>query len=261
MAVTIRKKHAEEALELQSMEWTTEPEEEIDLLELFFRLLEKAWIIILVAILAAVAMGLFTHFAIDPTYESSAKLYVLDTGNSAIDLSKLNIGEKLADDYVQVFKNWHVYEKVVEGLRIQGMDIPYSYTQLQNMMKVHVISNTRIIQISITAKDPVEAQRIATAYAYAAKSFIANTMKTSEPTIFEEARVPSVPSGPSLLRNVILAFLLGAVAAAAVVIVLFLVDDRIRTSEQLEKRLGLATLGLMPIQEKKTRKSGKEGRR
>lgn len=261
MAASDKRRHAEEALELQQLELVSDTEDEIDLVELFFRLLEKAWVIILAAVIAAVAMGLFTHFCIDNTYESSAKLYVLDTGNSAIDLSKLNIGEKLADDYVQVFKNWHVYEKVVEGLRIQGLDIPYSYTQLQGMMKVQVINNTRIIQITITAGDPNEAQQIAMAYAHAAKSFIANTMKTSEPTIFEDARVPSGPSGPSMGRNVILAFLLGAAAAAAVVIILFLVDDRIRTSEQLEKRVGLTTLGLMPIQERKTRKSSKEARR
>lgn len=256
------RRHAEEALELQQLEWANnDTEDEIDLVELFFRLIEKAWIIILAAVVAAVAMGLFTHFCIDNTYESTAKLYVLDTGNSAIDLSKLNIGEKLADDYVQVFKNWHVYEKVVEGLRIQGRDIPYSYGELQNMMRVQVISNTRIIQITITSGDPVEAQQIATSYAHAAKSFIANTMKTSEPTIFEEARVPTRPSGPSMIRNVILAFLLGAAATAGIVIVLFLTDDRIRTAEQLEKRIGLTTLGLMPIQERKTRKSVKEGRR
>lgn len=225
---------------------------DIDMIALMYRLLEKLKWIVLTAFVGAVIAALVTMNFIAPTYKATAKLYVLNSGNTAINLSELNLGDKLAADYVQVFKNWHVHEMVIKSL-----GLPYNHQQIQSMLSISVPTSTRIIQITVTSNSPQEARDIAMAYAQFAPSFIEAKMATSRPTIFEEARIPTKPSSPSLVRNTILGFLIGGFLVAAVVILQFIVDDRIVNGEMIQKRLGIPTLGMMPIQSGEARKTKK----
>lgn len=250
-----------------------EDEREIDLMELFFRLLEKAGWIIGAAVAAAIVVALYTAFCVTPKYCSTAKLYVLNPSDSAINLNDLNLGEKLAGDYVQVFNVYETYElakdymnpDVYEGrvrahnatakiLREEKYTLD-DFSAVQGMLEIGVIDNTRIIEIKVTNEDPKKAMVIANVYALAAQEFIERTMNTDRPSMFESARVPEYPSSPNLAMNVILAFVLGAVVAIAVFVIQFVLDDRARTAEQLQKKLGLPTLGLMPIQASERRSS------
>lgn len=249
---------------LQMAESGSNSSVDIDLVEMFYRLLENAKWIILAAMLGAFAFGLYTHNFVTPTYQSTAKLYVVNSSDSAINLTDLNIGDKIADDFVQVFRNRDVYDQVVIHMKEKyGVDLKYSFGRMQSMMGISIITDTRILKITVTSPDPVEAYQIATAYADMAKEFIAGIMGMDKPTDFEKARIATSPSGPNMSRSVVMGFLVGAVIATAIIVLQFIVDDRIRTAEQLQKRLGMPTLGMVPIQgtERKNRKKSKGARK
>ena len=217
---------------------------EIDVVELFYRLLENIRYIIVAALIGALLSWAYTVVIVSPKYTATSKLYVLNTGDSAIALSDLQIGTYLASDYQEVFKNWHVHEMVIERL-----DLPYSYKTLTNMIKVTNPNNTRILYISATSTDPEEAKSIADTYAEVAREFIATTMDTREPNLFEEALRPTSPSSPSKSRNVMLGFILGFIIACGVITVKYLMDDKIHSSDDVEKYIGIPTLGMLPMQQ------------
>ena len=216
---------------------------EIDLIELMYRLLEKAKYIILAAILGAAIAGVYTFRFVTPMYSATSKLYLVTSNSAAIDLSALQIGSQLTNDYMQVFSNWHVHERVIEKL-----DLPYTYTQISKMISVTNPASTRILNISATSSSPDEAKLLADTYAEVAQEFIAEVMSTSRPNIFQEALKPSAPSSPNTTRNLIVGFLLGALAAAAVVVIRFITDDRVRSDEDITKHLELPVLGMMTVQ-------------
>lgn len=215
--------------------------DEIDLIELMFRLLEKAKLIILAAIAGAIIAGVITFQFMTPTYTATSKLYVLNSKDSALSLTDLQIGSQLASDYIEVFSNWHVHEMVIQRL---GLDV--TYTELDKRVSVSNPTGTRILYIKVEAESPEAAKDLADTYALVAQEFIAAKMETEMPNVFEEALTPSKPSSPNKTRNVIMGFMLGALLACGIVTVQFLTDDRIRTSESLEKYLGMSTLGMMP---------------
>ena len=216
---------------------------EIDLGELFLRLLDKWYIIVAAALVGTLISGVWTFFFVTPQYEATTKLYILNSDDSVINLSSLQLGSQLANDYTYVFSNWHVHESVVDRL---GLD--YTYKQMGDMVRVTNPSNTRILEITVKSPDPEEAQLIANTYASVACEFIAKVMKTVEPSVFQEARLPSAPVSPSKSRNLILGFLIGAVLAVGVITVLFISDDKVRTSDDVTKLLGLPTLGVVTMQ-------------
>ena len=225
-------------------------ESEIDLVELFYRLLENLKYIVLAALLGAVLTALYTFNFVTPKYTATSKLYVVNTSNSVVDLSALQIGTQLASDYKEVFSNWHVHERVIEEL-----GLPYSYSQLNSMVSVTNTQSQRILHIKVTSTSPDEAKLLADTYARVAQEFIAETMDMDRPNIFEEALKPTAPSSPNKTRNIILGFMLGGLLAAAVVVIQFIIDDRIRNEEDITKYVNLPVLGVMPATEEKKNKN------
>ncbi len=229
--------------------WAGRPDEggedEIDLVELMYRLLEKWKIIVLACILGALIAGVYTICFVTPMYTATSKLYVVNAKDSAINLSDLQIGNYLASDYTEVFSNWHVHEMVLERL---GLD--YTYSQLSNMVSVTNPQDTRILYVAVQSSDPQEAKDLADTYAQVAREFIAVKMDTEQPNIFEEALLPSRPSSPNKSKNVLLGFVIGLVLSCGIIVVQFLMDDRLRSADDIEKYVQLPTLGVMPKQEK-----------
>ncbi len=226
----------------------------IDLVELFYRLLEKAKYIVAAALIGALLAGMYTIFGITPMYTATSKLYVLNPKDTAVNLSDLQIGSYLAEDYKEVFNIWHVHEMVIEKL-----GLPYNYRQLSSMLTVTNPSNTRILSITVKSPDPDEAKSIADTYAQVAREFIGTAMETEMPNVIEEALRPSSPSSPSKVKNVMLGFLLGLVISCGLITLQFIMDDRIRNSEELSRYLGMTTLGALPMQD--SHRNGREKRR
>ena len=221
---------------------TQDEEMEIDLLELLLRLVEKWKQIAVAALLGAVIAAIMVLFVITPTYEATAKLYVLNASNSIVNLADLQIGNYLTSDYREVFSNRHVYEEVVRRL---GLDTEYD--ELTERISISNPSDTRILYITAKSTDPVEAMNLANTYAAVAQEFIPQRMESQKPTLFETAVLPDEPASPNKLLGIILGFALGMFAMCAYVAIQFVLDDRIRANEDIEKHLGLAVLGIMPL--------------
>ena len=243
---------------LHVLEPQSNDEIEIDLVALFYRLLENAIWILLTAVIGAVIAGWITVFLIKPKYSATSGLYVMNRQDSAINLADLQIGSSLTSDYSEVFSNWHVQETVLQRL---GLD--YSYAQLDKMISVNNPTNTRILYITATSIYPDEAKGLADTYASVAREFIAATMDTQQPSIFMEALRPSKPSSPSLLKNVVIGFALGFLLCAGIVVLIFVLDDKVRSGDDVEKYLHMPLLGMLPHQKENRRaaRAAREGRK
>ncbi len=224
-------------------------EMEIDLLELMYRLIERGKHIIAAALLGAVLMGVYSFLIAKPTYEATSQLYVLSQQNSAINLSDLQIGTQLTNDYIQVFETWEVQEMVLAKLENEYgyTNLEYEYEELRDMLTIKNPSNTRVLQLTVTAYDPQEAADIANVYAEVAQYYISEVMLTDEPSLLSSALVPTEKSGPRRGLNMILGFMLGAIAACAVIVIQFLMDDKIKNGDDIRKYVNLPTLAIVPI--------------
>lgn len=258
MSYEIKEKRRRNAMEAPPPEpdhGNESSEVEIDLVELMYRLLDNLKYIILAAVLCGIIAGVYTHFFQNPLYQATAKLYVVNSRDSAINLSDLQIGSFLTSDYQEVFKTWEVHEKVISELNLN-----YTYKEMQGMLAVSNPSNTRVLNITVTSLDPKEATQIANRYASVAQEYIKKTMSTESPNILSSALEPKQPVSPNKTRNTLLGFLLGAFAAIAVIVVRFLLDDKLKTSDDIRKYVGMETLAVVskidtpyPNKEKKAR--------
>lgn len=218
-------------------------EETIDLLELLYALLGKWREIAAATVACALIAAIGVLFFVTPKYQASSTIYVISRKDSAINISDLQIGTALTDDYIQVFHMWEVQEKVISNL-----DLPYTYSQLDGMLSVTNASNTRMLEITVTSESAQEAADIANEYATVVRDYIAKKMATDKPFIMSTALVPTVPVSPNKTKSILLGALLGFVVSAGVVVVITLLDDTYKTTEDIKKYTGLVTMAVIPLE-------------
>ena len=212
----------------------------IDLVELFYYLLSKLHFLLLGMVLGAVLLGAYASSSITPIYTATSKLYIMGSTGSSI-IADLQIGTVLTMDYQEVFKTWEVHQMVNEALGTN-----YSYSALQSMITVSNPEDTRILYITARHPDSQTAADIANAYATAAKRFIVQTMKTDEPSTFSIALVPGVASSTSITSYVIRGVLLGTVLAGGLLVLVFLLDSRPKSPEDVMRYANIPTLAVIP---------------
>ena len=215
-------------------------ERSIDLVELFYYILTKLHYVLLGAVVCAILAGLYASSNTVPIYSATSKLYIMGrTGTSII--ADLQIGSYLTMDYQEVFRTWEVHQMVNEAL---GTD--YSYSALQGMLMVENPEDTAVLYITTRNPDAQLAAGMGNAYADAAKRFITETMGTDEPSTFSVALVPSVASSTSVTSYVIRGILVGTVLVGGILVVLFLLDNRPKSPEDILEFAGIPTLAVLP---------------
>lgn len=227
----------------------------IDLIELFYHLLSKLHFIIVAALIGAIFMGIQASRSV-PIYSATAKLFVVGNQGTSVSISDLQLGAMLTMDYEEVFRTWEVHEMVRSQLGLN-----YSYSQLQSMISISNPEDTRVLYITARHANAQMAADIANAYAQAAKTFILQTMDAEEPNTFSMALVPSYASIVSKSSYAVRGFLLGAVLAAGVIVLLFVMDDRPRTPEHIQAAADIPTLAVIPAMSKRSVQPAKRRQR
>ena len=254
-----RRRHASQTLDISDAAEFEQQETELDVLELFYYLLEHIKQLVAAVVVGALVMLLVSLFFLTPQYEATSKLYVMARNDSAVNLSDLQIGSYLTSDYQEVFKTWEVHEQVLQNL---GLD--YEYEELEDMLTITNPSDTRILYITVTSDDPVEATNMANEYANVARNYLYEMMGTEEPSLFSVALEPLEPVSPRKMLNTVLGGLVGGLLMAAILVVRFIRDDKIKTADDITNYIGIPTLAIVPAlgsQRKSSAKSrGRQGR-
>ncbi len=214
---------------------------EIDLREILYLLRSKAVIILLVTILCGVGGFLGSRFLITPQYSSTAKIYVLTKSDMAISLTDLQIGTSLTSDYIELIESRPVMEQVITNLGLH-MD----YKELLSIIAIDNPIDTRMLNITVTYTDAKVARSIVDDLVKVAKKQIATIMQVDEPTIVSPAYLEEQKVSPSNTKNAILAAILAFCITAGLFILLYVLDDKVKNSEDVTKYLGLHTLAMIP---------------
>lgn len=217
---------------------------EIDLRELLCVVLSRLWLIILVGVVFAGGTAGYCKFIATPLYTSTTQLYILGSSAGISSLTDLTMGAQIAQDYIVVTQSRPVVEEVIRNLELD-MD----YEELLDVTTVENLSNTRMLSISVTDPDPTLAKEIVDQYARVSGARIAEIMEISEPRVVERGYVADKKTSPATTKNTVIAGILGLVLAAAIVVIRHLLDDTIKSADDIERYLGINTLGTLPIED------------
>ena len=217
---------------------------EIDVLSLVKTLWRRKFLIVVTAfVIAIIALG-YSTFIIKPTYTSSTRIYVVNRqpgDNSTLTNQDLQAGSYLVKDYKEIILSQDVLAKVISDLKLNMQP-----SALAKKITVTVPTDTRIVSIAVSDGDAKEAARIANSLRQVAAEKIIAVTKVADVTTLEEAEIPNAPSSPNIRRNTLIGFLAGGGLISVVILVVEVLDDRVKKPEDVEEALGITLLGVVP---------------
>ena len=221
---------------------------EIDVFQLVKVLWKRKFLIFLAALVAGLAAFAYSSFVIKPQYTSTTRIYVVNRNQAdkpGLTNQDLQAGAYLVKDYREIILSQDVLEKVVADQKLT-MDAK----TLGRKVSVTVPADTRIVSISVRDGNPEEASRIANALREVAAQKIISVTRVSDVTTLEEARPATSPSSPNIRRNTMMATIAGVGFIVVIVLLVELLDDRVKRPEDIEEVMHLSLLGVIPNLEK-----------
>ena len=221
---------------------------EIDIVSLLKTIWKRKFLIILTALITAVIALGYSVFIAKPSYQSTTRIYVVNrqqSDNNALTNQDLQAGAYLVKDYKEIILSQDVLSTVISELKLSS-----TTAELADKVAVSVPTDTRIVSITVTNGDPNQASRIANTLREVAAEKIIAVTKVSDVTTLEEAEAPKSPSSPNIRRNVMIGFVGGSVAMIVLVLIVEVLDDRVKKPEDIEEVMGMSLLGIVPDMKK-----------
>ena len=221
---------------------------EIDVFQLVKVIWKRKFLIVLTAIIAGLSAFAYSSFVIKPQYTSTTRIYVVNRNQAdkpGLTNQDLQAGAYLVKDYREIILSQDVLDKVVKD---QSLTI--DARTLGKKISVTVPAETRIVTISVRDGNPEEASRIANALREVAAQKIISVTRVSDVTTLEEARPATSPSSPNIRRNTMMATIAGVGFVTVIVLLVELLDDRVKRPEDIEEVMHLSLLGVIPNLEK-----------
>mgnify|MGYP001134887724 CR=1 FL=1 len=248
------------------MENMHDDEMEIDLREIFYALKKRIFMILAVGLLCGCLSCVYTKFFMTPVYTSTSSMLVLTKETTLSSLADLQMGSQLTKDYTVLTTSREVLQKVIEN-----QELNISYKALKSCITLDNPTDTRILNVSVTYPDAEKAKAIVDELANVASSYIGDKMEVIPPKIIEDGEIPTVQTSPSMSKNTMLGLVAGLILSAGIVVVITIMNDSIKTEDDIEKYLGISTLAVVPdrkdyigkkkkSKKKKSSKGGKIGR-
>ncbi|MHC3630751.1 YveK family protein [Streptococcus suis] len=214
---------------------------EIDVLSLLKTIWRKKIFILVTAVLGAGLAFVYSSFLVTPQYDSTTRIYVVSQNVEAgagLTNQELQAGTYLVKDYKEIILSQDVLTQVATELNLNE--------NLKEKVSVSIPVDTRIVSISVRDADPNEAARIANSLRTFAAQKIVEVTKVSDVTTLEEAVPAEEPTTPNTKRNIILGLLAGGILATGLVLVMEVLDDRVKRPQDIEEVMGLTLLGVVP---------------
>ncbi|NQP52726.1 capsular biosynthesis protein CpsC [Streptococcus suis] len=214
---------------------------EIDILLLLKTIWRKKFLIILTALFGAGIAFVYSSFLVTPQFDSTTRIYVVSQNVEAgagLTSQELQAGTYLVKDYKEIILSQDVLTQVATELNLKE--------SLKEKISVSIPVDTRIVSISVRDADPNEAARIANSLRTFAAQKIVEVTKVSDVTTLEEAVPAEQPSTPNTKRNIAIGILAGGMLAVSLIVIIEVLDDRVKRPQDVEEVMGMTLLGVVP---------------
>ena len=216
----------------------------VTIIDLWYIFVHRLWVMALAAVVAVGGLFIINRVTFVPAYSSTATLYILRqneataTGNSDSDFS---LALKVVNDCDYLLKSHSVLDEVIQELNLET-----DYKTLSKSISTSNPENTRILEVTVESDSPENAKRIVDAICEIGQEQITEAMGFQQVNLYEHGTLNDKPCNATSMTTYMLVGMIAAVLVYSIYLIIYLLDDRIRTEEDIERYLGLSVLGDIP---------------
>lgn len=216
--------------------------------EIFKIFLKRWWIILLATVVVFVSTLIYVSVTYDDEYTSKSTIMVqnpeenLSASSSAYYYS---LTQTAVNDCQILMTSRTVLYSVIEKLSLDDLNITYG--QLLSMISIVGYEDSHVLEVSVTSDDPELSKEIVDELCVVGAEQIERHIDFATARVIDEGTLNRHPSNSLNVKLAIVFAFLAAVVTFGVFVVMYVLDDKIRTPEDVEKRLGLSVLGTVPF--------------
>lgn len=212
----------------------------------YLQIFRKRWtLIVLITLITTLSSAVVSFFVIKPTYKADISVIVgkpkTESSANQTNYNDVMMYQKLVKTYSQFAQSRTVAENV-----INKMNLNMKVETLQSMISVSPMGDTEFLTITVKSKDPKQAMDIANQLAKSLKEVSYNVNKSDNVQMLDDAQLPTRPASPKPLLNIAIAFFIGLMLSVGVVFIIEYLDNTVKSSEEIEKLIGLPVIGVIP---------------
>lgn len=216
--------------------------EELDLKEMFSYFWSKKFIIFLITSIVFIFGIIYTNFIQKPKYRSyTTILLTKESESTTITSNDIALNQKLVNTYQEIITSKKVLSRVINNLQLDC-----SVGELQKQIKVESVKDTEIIKIIVTDANNEKAMQIANQIATVFNSEVIKLFNIQNIGVIDKAEVSIDPYNVNIIKQLIIAFAIGAILSLGTVFIMFYFDNTVKNGEEIEKKLGVSVIGLIP---------------
>lgn len=227
--------------------------DEVNLKELFRYILSKFYIVVTATVVVVLAGEIYSTYLKTPLYRSTTKLVLTssqgDNSQTAVTNTDVTLSNNLVKTYSEIVTSRGVLAKVIDNLKLDT-----TTDELASKVTVSSVSNTQIITLSVSDPDAGQAEKIANEIAKVFKAEIMSLYKIDNVQIVDKAQVASSPYNVNVLKQTLQFLAAGLAMGIGIVLIMFYLDNTVKSSQVVEDKVGLVVLGVVPKVGKKKRK-------
>ena len=211
------------------------------LLELLKLMPKQLKLVIALPIVCAIAMGLVSFLFMPNTYTASTSMYVLvqsDSESASTMSTDLSASQMITNDVANLITSDRVTRDTATALQMNSLN---DYD-----VAVESETTTRVLTLSVTGQDAQSTAIIANELAKNVSTVAQEVMNVQSVNVIDEAATPESPSGPNRMMYTAVAFLAGLFLAVAIVVLMDVLNTRVRGAEDVEELLGVPVIGRIP---------------
>jgi capsular polysaccharide biosynthesis protein len=235
-----------------------ERDKSLDIREFIGILSKRFWLILFVTLMATSTTGFISIYLLKPQYEASAEILVNQAKSE--ETVKYSHGDILTDiglinTYNVVIKSSRILDQVIKDYHLNK-----TYEELIDQIKVHAVSNSQVMSITVIDSNHKEAVYIANAIAKTFQQEIQELMYVDNVHIMSEAKEVPYPIQvkPKPYLNMAIAFVIGIMTGICLTFLIEYIDNTLKTEEDVEQVLGLYVIGVISKMDYKTEQKLKQ---
>ncbi|MCR8842236.1 Wzz/FepE/Etk N-terminal domain-containing protein [Paenibacillus sp. SC116] len=221
---------------------------EVGIKEILQVIRKRSWWLVTIVVLASVCAGIVSLYLLQPKYEASSQIIISSTnttGQSLMSINEVNMDLRLMDTYKEIIKTVAMMKKVTAN----HPDIEHTPEELSRRLQVNSASSTQVITLSYQHENYSQAVKTVNAIVLEFQREIPSLMNIDNVSILGLANEEAVPApvSPNIVFNVAVTFMISLVGGVALFVLLEMLDDTVKSEEELARLLNLPVLATVNI--------------
>ena len=227
--------------------------EEIDIKDILSYFWEKKLIIIISFILIVSGGLIYDNFVKVPMYQSSTTIALTrlvnkgnvteNTDNSvAISGGDMQFNRQLISTYSSIIKSRRVIDQVIYNLKLNTTS-----SSLIGRIDVSNEEDTELMKISVIDSNKYDVKDITEEILKVFSKEIVEIYDIDNITVLDGAIEPTAPCNINIQKDFLMFSGIGLLLGLMIVFVIYYFDTTVKSAEQVEERLGIPILAVVPV--------------